>query len=384
MLAFAFPPSKRYPNWQVQRRKTIPANKPRNHPRMTSKQHEPFPESQRLATLNGSFSRAPLRVYPLVSVVIPIYNRGLLIVDTLASIVRQNYRPLEVILVDDGSTDDSLTVVRRWNESAKSDTGIQCHVLEQANRGAAAARNLGMGHATGKYIHFLDSDDVLGDFFYATLVQAMEARSDCSFAWGEWIVAEDAREAAANLPRPTCARSTARRALPPNNAWCGIYRSQSLPSTLAWDESLPNHNDWNFTTRFLLSRPSELLCVPEPLMVYRTHVGSERLARIQTVPSLRAAIESADRCAAMLDRRHPWYNELKVRISSEYITLFLAVLECNYPQLKWLAARKVVRHFTVQQSCFLNGMAIALLVLLPLAGSSFGNKGLRFLRRRLG
>jgi glycosyltransferase involved in cell wall biosynthesis len=364
------PPVVRYSDWRNNYMNSN-LNKNKNTSRNQSTSEHPLSETQ-------------FNTNPLVSVVIPTFNRAHLVVDTLASILRQNYRPLEVILVDDGSTDDSLTVVRRWNESAKSDTMIQCHVLEQANRGAAAARNLGMGHATGKYIHFLDSDDVLGDFFYATLVQAMEARSDCSFAWGEWIVAEDAREAAANLPRPTCARSTARRALPPNNAWCGIYRSQSLPSTLAWDESLPNHNDWNFTTRFLLSRPSELLCVPEPLMVYRTHVGSERLARIQTVPSLRAAIESADRCAAMLDRRHPWYNELKVRISSEYITLFLAVLECNYPQLKWLAARKVVRHFTVHQSAFLNGIALALLGLLPVAGSTLGKRGLHFIRRHIG
>jgi glycosyltransferase involved in cell wall biosynthesis len=92
----------------------------------------------------------------LVSVVIPAYNAAEWISETLESVIGQTYRELEVILVDDGSTDDTGAIAEEKLKGA-----LQYRILRQANSGAAAARNNGWQAANGAWIQFLDADDLL-------------------------------------------------------------------------------------------------------------------------------------------------------------------------------------------------------------------------------
>ncbi len=92
----------------------------------------------------------------LISVVIPVYNVAPFLADCLDSITGQTYDNLEIILVDDGSTDEGGRVC---DEAASRDSRIK--VLHTANGGLSAARNRGMEVATGEYIYFLDSDDCI-------------------------------------------------------------------------------------------------------------------------------------------------------------------------------------------------------------------------------
>jgi glycosyltransferase involved in cell wall biosynthesis len=92
---------------------------------------------------------------PLVSVVIPVFNGGQFLERTLQSAQRQTYGDLEIIVVNDGSTDNSLELAKRH---ASSDPRLK--VVAQNNRGVAAARNCGLEHASGEYVAFLDADDI--------------------------------------------------------------------------------------------------------------------------------------------------------------------------------------------------------------------------------
>lgn len=92
----------------------------------------------------------------LVSIIIPVYNVENFLADTLESVINQTYRNIEVICVDDGSKDNSLSVLNFY--SAK-DSRIK--VISQENAGVGAARNNGIRHAAGDYICFLDSDDFM-------------------------------------------------------------------------------------------------------------------------------------------------------------------------------------------------------------------------------
>jgi len=94
----------------------------------------------------------------LVSVIIPTYNRSALICDTLSSIAAQSWPSIEIILVDDGSSDDTHAVVSRWH-AAHPSAALQ--MICQPNRGPANARNLGAGLASGEFIYFIDSDDLI-------------------------------------------------------------------------------------------------------------------------------------------------------------------------------------------------------------------------------
>jgi glycosyltransferase involved in cell wall biosynthesis len=97
---------------------------------------------------------------PLVSIIIPVYNRVNYVQKTLDNIVNNKYRPIELILVDDGSTDNSLSVLNYFKHH-NSDKKFIVKVLSQSNKGAPVARNLGFENSEGAYIQFLDSDDFI-------------------------------------------------------------------------------------------------------------------------------------------------------------------------------------------------------------------------------
>ena len=89
---------------------------------------------------------------PLISVIVPVYNGEKFLVNTIKNIIAQDYNPLEIIIIDDGSTDSSLSVLNDINAELK--------ILHQNNQGPAAARNKGISIAKGDYIAFLDCDDL--------------------------------------------------------------------------------------------------------------------------------------------------------------------------------------------------------------------------------
>ena len=90
---------------------------------------------------------------PRFSLIIPTYNRAALLARTLSSVFAQTFEDFETIVVDDGSTDETHILLERY--------GDRVTALQQVNRGPGSARNLGLNHAQGEYIVFLDSDDLL-------------------------------------------------------------------------------------------------------------------------------------------------------------------------------------------------------------------------------
>ena len=93
---------------------------------------------------------------PAVTVVIPVYNTASYVEQTLRCIMGQTLRETEILVVDDGSTDDSPAILARL---AAEDPRIRIHT--QPNRGLSEARNAGLDRAAGRYIYFMDSDDLL-------------------------------------------------------------------------------------------------------------------------------------------------------------------------------------------------------------------------------
>ncbi len=101
----------------------------------------------------------------LVSVVIPVFNGALTIAETLQSCLAQQYREIEIVVVDDGSTDATADVLSRF--------GSKVRVISQAKQGIAAARNAGMLAAKGEFIAWLDADDLVLDNRFALQVQVL-------------------------------------------------------------------------------------------------------------------------------------------------------------------------------------------------------------------
>lgn len=119
-------------------------------------------------------------MFPLISVIIPIYNVEKYVKRCLDSVLNQTYCHLEVILVDDGSTDSSGKIC---DEYKKMDTRIR--VIHKSNEGVSSARNLGIEVANGEYIAFIDSDDAMEkdciEYLYRLIQENHCSLSICSY-----------------------------------------------------------------------------------------------------------------------------------------------------------------------------------------------------------
>jgi glycosyltransferase involved in cell wall biosynthesis len=119
-------------------------------------------------------------VSKLVSIIVPVYNSEDFLPDCLASLCRQSYKHVEILLIDDGSTDSSP---RLCDEAARKDPRV--HALHKRNGGIASAQNAGLEAAHGDYITFCDNDDLLAVNAIDVLVTALE-RADADISKGRW------------------------------------------------------------------------------------------------------------------------------------------------------------------------------------------------------
>jgi glycosyltransferase involved in cell wall biosynthesis len=111
---------------------------------------------------------------PLISVIIPAYNTEELIASTLASVVAQNYGNMEIIVVNDASTDGTGDAARK----ALQDCGRAYRVIEhEVNRGVSVARNTGLSASQGEYVAFIDSDDLIDQEYISTMYEAIADKS---------------------------------------------------------------------------------------------------------------------------------------------------------------------------------------------------------------
>ena len=143
----------------------------------------------------------------LISCIVPVYNGEKYLAEALDSIWGQSYRPIEVIVADDGSTDQTAAVVKQY-----------CHevrYLFQPNAGPAAARNLGLGAANGEFIAFLDADDLWDPEKLARQIARFEARPELDYCvahaqnfWGSELREEALRLSNHRIAKPLPAYST--------------------------------------------------------------------------------------------------------------------------------------------------------------------------------
>ncbi len=131
-----------------------------------------------------------------MSVVIPCYNGGRFLREAIESVLRQTFRAAEIVVIDDGSTDDTSAVARSY---------AQVRLIEQRNQGAPAARNTGIRSTTGDFLVFLDADDRLQPHALATGVESLTAPPEWAFVSGNVrVIAEDGspRYVPDTRPRP--------------------------------------------------------------------------------------------------------------------------------------------------------------------------------------
>ena len=124
----------------------------------------------------------------LISVIVPVYNTGQYLTRCVKSILAQDYREIEILLVDDGSTDQSTRLLC----DAIAEDNAAVRVFHKSNGGSASARNFGIKEAHGCYIGFVDSDDVIESNMYSSLLSAIQSQK-VKIAIGNIATEEDGR-----------------------------------------------------------------------------------------------------------------------------------------------------------------------------------------------
>lgn len=193
---------------------------------------------------------------PLVSVIVPVYDVAAYLPAALDSLLAQQHRELEVVVVDDGSTDASGRIA---DDHAGRDARVR--VVHTPNRGLGAARNEGLRHVTGEYVAFLDSDDVLPPTAYVVLLRAL-AGSGSDFVTGSVARWEDDRLVEPRWMRrlhsPTRLGITAAEhpeILGDVFAWNKLYRRSFWESVdLSWPEGVRYEDQPTTTEAFLRGR----------------------------------------------------------------------------------------------------------------------------------
>lgn len=214
----------------------------------------------------------------LASVVIPCYNRAHLIVETLESVAAQSYSPIEVIVVDDGSTDDSVKVIKQWMLLKERENRhlVRLRCIQRENAGPSAARNSGIRECSGEFIQFLDSDDVLHPEKLAKQVSAI--RQDCA----DFCVCnyQNFRETPGEAGpvvdfyhRPHSTDDFPEYY--PMDTPAPLFRRDVVVKNGPWDEALDAGEDFEYNWR-IMARGARGVWLDEVLLYVRKHNGVER------------------------------------------------------------------------------------------------------------
>ncbi|MBN8639668.1 MAG: glycosyltransferase family 2 protein [Anaerolineae bacterium] len=207
----------------------------------------------------------------LVSIIIPCYNSAPWIAECIESCLAQTYTALEIIVIDDGSTDGSLAIIQQYHAQIRYETGI--------NRGSCAARNRGFELAHGTYILFLDSDDILLPNTLEVLVHALTHTSG-SVAVCPWFPYQKQRANWVKSP-PTFALTeldtdelrnelSGRFWMPPGAM---LWPRAIVESTGDWDQATAPNDDGDFRARALLNGV-RLLRLADGGLLYRIRTQS--------------------------------------------------------------------------------------------------------------
>ncbi|MDR7521381.1 MAG: glycosyltransferase [Armatimonadota bacterium] len=235
---------------------------------------------------------------PLVSVIMPVYNAAETIEEAVQSLLQQTYSDLEIIVVDDGSTDASISLIERYHDP-------RIRIVRQEHCGIVRTRNTGCAQARGTYLAVMDSDDVAHEGRIAAQVKFLERQPDVGLLGTHArFVHDDGREW---LFTPPVEDRALRRYLLWDNPFVHssvMFRRQAFEETGGYTEGIVANEDYRLWIR--MARNWRLGMIPQVLLTYRVRgTSASRAASRQS--ALLARFGAQWEAAKMLG---PWYQAL--------------------------------------------------------------------------
>lgn len=203
---------------------------------------------------------------PVVSIIIPVFNAEKYLRETLDSISALNYPNAEIIIVDDGSTDNSGQIANAYT----SNNIIHARLFVQSNQGVSAARNAGIAQAKGKYILPFDSDDIMCADFIDKAIQVLESDERVKVVTSNAVFFGE-ESGSWHLPDFSLPALAQRNMLPV----CSMYRKADWKRIGGYCTDFPGREDWDFWIS-LLKDGGKVIKLPFVGFKYRMHKNSKR------------------------------------------------------------------------------------------------------------
>ena len=213
----------------------------------------------------------------MISIVMPIYNREEMVGGTISSIIAQDYPNWELVVVDDGSADNSKKVVLDFSDS-------RIKYFYQTNQGASAARNHGVAESVGDWIVYVDSDDPVYPFFISTIVEEIENNPKAVFGLANHIRKIMLVDSSYNVLTEHAEIDTHGGDIVLQDLYhwnvkttsTGMFHRRSLfDDNLSWDETLHYIEDLDLILQMGRRFPNEFLHIRKPLFTYRQMYGTK-------------------------------------------------------------------------------------------------------------
>jgi glycosyltransferase involved in cell wall biosynthesis len=218
--------------------------------------------------IDGDESHQAAVTRPRVSVIIPAYNAARTVDQTLDSVLSQTFQDFEIVVVDDGSTDDTPAVLARRR--------ARLRVLRKVNEGRpAAARNLGVRASCGEYVAFVDADDTWHPDKLARQVAMLDRDPTIGLVYTADATINARGDIVSVNPCPPGARGRIYDVLRVHNVMVGssvVVRRDAFDQVGGFDQSLTSIENWDLWIR--ISSRWAIECIDEPLTFYRMHEGN--------------------------------------------------------------------------------------------------------------
>lgn len=287
------------------------------------------------STLHGKWMSPAYRA-GLVTIVVPTYNRAHVLCETLDSAVKQTYRPIEIIVVDDGSTDGTDVAVAEWKRHNADQQCVSFRYLRQENAGVCAARNRALIESSGEFIQFLDSDDLIHPDRMRRVVSALRQHEAEYIETGFDGFCSSCGTTVDHHPgHIDCDQMSLllRGRLWPNTLR-PTYRRSLVWRTGPWNESMVTLQDYEYVIRaFCSTPPPKKIAISDILAYARRDTNGRMSDLIKTHEGRRLRIDCEELLVRGVSSRHDMSQEDVCQFASRLYALAFRSAAAGWPDL---------------------------------------------------
>lgn len=268
----------------------------------------------------------------LCSVIITTFNRENLIESTLNSVLNQKYRPIQLIVIDDGSKDKTFEIVKKW-EKENQNSSFKVHVQKQANAGAPSARNKALQLCDGEFIQEIGSDDLIHPEKLELAINALNENTDCSSFWSPLIRLDETGESVflkkqIKNTEFKIVKKTANIFIPQFMPSAALHRRIVFTQAGQWNITLKRWQDLEYQVK-MMNVIDKYIEFNEPLYFFRQHFEERITNKYDNKEGIKEGLYSLNCTIKCLNADSIQNSDVIKNIYNFYVSLYIVAVKNN-------------------------------------------------------